>query len=238
MANRAYLLAVNDRHITWSRRPRSEVLAEGMNEIPLFWASLFVQSDRQVDRHPDTSGEIKAENACVETAVAKRRLARRSRRVLELLDARSRELWSQWSRLIAGVRTTYLKTNTVEVRALDPQGFAAYWARLLRAFSHPSVATMRAAARRNGLEYRDGGIIWTGVEETLCKLAGADHIRRLPWFDKKLEQFDAEPEDEDHLSMYDQTFRAISPDDSLEEAMKKARMIKAAAAKKSRQLSD
>ena len=49
MGNRAYLLTVEERSVTWSEDPESEVLAEGPHEIPVFWASLFVPAERQID---------------------------------------------------------------------------------------------------------------------------------------------------------------------------------------------
>ena len=42
---------------------------------------------------------------------------------------------------------------------------------------------MKAAIERNGLSYDDGQVSWDDDEETTCKLAGADHIRDLPWLD-------------------------------------------------------
>ena len=38
MANRTYLLAVEEPSTTWSDDPEREILAEGINEIPVFWA--------------------------------------------------------------------------------------------------------------------------------------------------------------------------------------------------------
>jgi len=50
LANRAYLLTVDDKSLTWSKDPEKEILAEGIKEIPVFWASLFRAGDRQLDQ--------------------------------------------------------------------------------------------------------------------------------------------------------------------------------------------
>ncbi len=226
MANRAYLLVVNDRNVTSVRNPRREILAEGINEIPVFWASLFVSADRQVDVYQGESGLRKIMNWCVKSATAKERIRALREPIADLLDKRSQELWKQWIRLIDGVKAKLLKTNAAEVWALDPKGYRAYGSTLLRAFSKPSVSTMRSAVERNGLEYIEGRIVWGDIEETLCKLAGSDHIRRLPWLNSKLDWFyNTPPEEGEPRTIFDEIFDAMSPDDRLEDAVRKARAM-------------
>ena len=184
MANRAYLLAVDDRSITWSKDPEREVLAEGINEIPVFWASLFVAGDRQVDAYDTHDGEkLEVANWCAESAVAKQRLTALGPKMEKLLDERTHGLWEQWVEFIAEQECRYFKTNAAEVWGLHTKDYEQYWAVLLRAFEKPSAKTWRAAVERNGLDVADGEVDWDDEEVTACKLAGADHIQDLPWLD-------------------------------------------------------
>lgn len=224
MANRAYLLAVEDPAITWSNDPGREVLAEGINEIPVYWASLFAAEDRRIDTYAGEDGRTEIPNWCVESKTAKRRLKALQDPVAGLLRDQSGQLWTQWIGLINNQRARFLKTNAAEVWNLDAHGYDAYWATLLRAFSKPSARTMKAAAARNGLEYSGRRIAWGYVEETLCKLAGAEHIRKLPWFNEHLSDYYAPPDESgERRNIYDEIYDAISPDDSLEDAVRKAR---------------
>src|SRR5437764_15467321 len=94
MANRSYLLAVDDRSITWSENPEREIIAEGINEVPVFWASLFAPGDRQLDSYEGDEGEIQIPNYCASSTVAKRRLADLREPIGTLLDERSGRIWS------------------------------------------------------------------------------------------------------------------------------------------------
>lgn len=40
-ANRSCLMAVEDRSATWSDDPANEIITKGVNEVPIFRASLF-----------------------------------------------------------------------------------------------------------------------------------------------------------------------------------------------------
>jgi hypothetical protein len=181
LANRAYLLAVDDRSVTWSKDPEREVLAEGINEIPVFWASLFCADDRQIDEYAGDDGPLQIVNWCADSVAAKGRLRVLRPTVAGLLDKRSRALWEQWVDFLVAQRCRFFKTNAAEVWGLHPEGFEKYLGVLLRAFAEPSAATIKAAIERNGLSYIKDQISWDDNEETTCKLAGADHIRNLPW---------------------------------------------------------
>ena len=183
MANRAYLLTVDDKSLTWSKDPKKEILAEGINEIPVFWASLFSADDRQVDEYDADGGKLKVTNWCADADAARARLKSLRPTIAALLDERSRRLWVQWVEFMTEQTCRFFKTNAAEVWGLDPDGYEDYWAVLLRAFEEPSAATMNAAIERNGLSYVKGEVSWDDDEETTCKLAGADHIRDLPWLD-------------------------------------------------------
>jgi hypothetical protein len=194
VANRAYLLAVDDRSVTLSEDPATEILAEGIGEIPLFWASLFVSGDRQIDRYDGEDGEgehvdVEIPNWCTEAAVAKERLQLLRMPIAKLLDEQSRSVWEQWVDFPLDQKSGYFKTDAAEVWDLhDPEAYEGYWSDLLRAFSDPSAATLEAALDRIELRYNKGRVscIWDDKtndnDVTLCKLAGAEHIRDLPWF--------------------------------------------------------
>ena len=183
MANRAYLLTVDDGSVTWSTDPERDILAEGINEIPLFWASLFRAADRQVDTYAGLDGKVQVANWCSDAETAKSRLKSLRPTIAGLLDERSRGLWEQWVDFLTAQQCRFFKTNAAEVWGLDPDGYEEYWSVLLRAFDEPSATTMEAAIERNGLSYVNGQVSWDDDEETTCKLAGADHIRDLPWLD-------------------------------------------------------
>jgi hypothetical protein len=183
LANRAYLLTVDDKSVTWSEDPEKEILAEGMNEIPVFWASLFRAGDRHLDEYEGGDGKLQVANWCSEAEAAKERLKRLRPTVAALLDERSRALWEQWIEFLTAQECRFFKTNAAEVWGLDPEGYEDYWAALLRAFEEPSSETMKAAIERNDLSYVKDKVSWDDDEETTCKLAGADHIRNLPWLD-------------------------------------------------------
>lgn len=183
MANRSYLLAVDDRSITGSDAPEREILAEGINEIPVFWASLFTEDDRQLDSYEGEDENIQIPNYCVASSLAKERLAALREPIGRLLDERSREVWTRWVEHLLGVEADYFKTNAAEVWELDPDSYDAYWSTLLRLFSAPTAAHLRAAVEANELSYEGGSISWDDDEETICKLAGADHIQDVPWLD-------------------------------------------------------
>ncbi|HTE20165.1 MAG TPA: hypothetical protein VK689_17510 [Armatimonadota bacterium] len=183
MANRAYLLAVDDRTTTWSGAPEREIIAEGIDEVPVFWASLFVAADRQLDQYEGDAGELLIPNWCVSSHTARERLERVREPIASLLDERSREIWELWVCHLMAEGAAYFKTNAAEVWELDPDGYEAYWRTLLRPFAAPSAAHLQAAVQANGLRLIGGVIQWDDEEETICKLAGADHIRDVPWLD-------------------------------------------------------
>jgi hypothetical protein len=181
VANRAYLLAVNDRSVTQAKAPAEEIIAEGINEIPVFWAALFTAADRQLDTHEGRKGELKIPNWCAETFAAKERLGKLREPVGKLLDDRSRAVWHQFVDHLSALESKYVKTNAAEVWGLDPEGYDGYWGKLLAAFSDPAAANMKAAVEANELRYANGSVSWDDDDETTCKLAGADHIRSVPW---------------------------------------------------------
>ncbi|MDQ3421653.1 MAG: hypothetical protein M3541_23265 [Acidobacteriota bacterium] len=181
MANRAYLLAVDDRSTTLSKAPAEEIIAEGINEIPVFWAALFAPADRRLDTYEGDEGELKIANWCAETSVAKQRLATLREPIGKLLDDRSGEVWQQFVDHLSALQSKYVKTNGAEVWGLDPEGYEVYWGKLLAAFSEPTPANMKAAVEANDLRYANGAVSWDDDDETTCKLAGADHIRNVPW---------------------------------------------------------
>lgn len=92
MANRAYLLAVDDANTTWTENATEEIIAEGINQIPVFWASLFSEADRQLDSYEGDEGNIHIPNWCVQSNVAKERLAALASPISELLDERSKQI--------------------------------------------------------------------------------------------------------------------------------------------------
>jgi hypothetical protein len=181
VANRSYLLTVDDASATWSKDPEKEILAEGINEIPVFWASLFRPGDRRLDQYDGDDQKLDVANWCADADAAKARLKSLRPTIAALLDDRSRRLWEQWVEFMTAQECRFFKTNAAEVWGLDPDGYEDYWAVLLRAFEQPSAATMKAAVERNDLTYVNGKVSWDDDEETTCKLAGADHIRDLPW---------------------------------------------------------
>lgn len=181
MANRAYLLAVNDRSVTLSKAPAHEIVAEGINEIPVFWASLFTTAERQLDTYGERDAELKIPNWCVETATAKQRLLELREPIGRLLDGRSCAVWHQFVDHLSSQDATFLKTNAAEVWALDPEGYETYWCKLLLPFSDPTAENMKAAIEANELRYSGSAVSCDGEEETRCKLAGANHIRKVPW---------------------------------------------------------
>lgn len=188
MANRAYLLAVDDRSTTWSDDPEHEIVAEGINEIPVFWASLFINGDKQTDAYEgeDDEGDAKSimiPNWCVSSEAAKQGLAALRDPVGKILDERSREVWFLFVDYLSTVESTYFKTNAAEVWNLDPDGFQQYWDTLLRPFTEPTPGNLKAAIEANGLSFEGGSVSWDDDEETICKLAGADHIQEVPWLE-------------------------------------------------------
>jgi len=190
MGNRAYLLTVEERSVTWSEDPESEVLAEGPHEIPVFWASLFVPAERQIDVYEleeddDDAGSVSAQipNWCTEASVARQRLRSLRMPFAKLLDEQTLALWEQWVEFLLEQKSRYFKTNAAEIwDATTPAEYEEYWADLLRAFSDPSAATLQAALKRNDLSYDKGRVNWDDREVTICKLVGAEHIRNVPWF--------------------------------------------------------
>lgn len=188
VANRTYLLAVDDRAATWSDDPEREIIAEGIGEIPVFWAALFVREDRQVD---DYEGEgdggktevLKIPNWCVGSAVAKERLAALREPIGKLLDRRSKKVWQLFVDHISAENAAFFKTNAAELWGLAPDAYEGYWGTLLRLFAEPTRATLKAAVEANDLSLEGKSIDWDDEEETACKLAGADHIREVPWLD-------------------------------------------------------
>ncbi len=183
MANRSYLLAVEDRSVTLPEDPGREVIAEGIDEIPVFWASLFGPEDRQLDSYEGEGDDIQVPNYCVALPAARQRLVALRGPIGQLLDERSRVIWAQWVDHLMGVRAAYLKTSAAEVWDLDPDGYDAYWITLLRPFAEPDATHLGAAVEANGLSFEDGAVIWEDDEETICKLAGAAHIGEVPWSD-------------------------------------------------------
>jgi hypothetical protein len=182
MANRGYLLVVDDRSTTWSKDPEKEIIAEGINEVPVFWASLFVAGDRQIDVYEGEEGDLKIANWCVETRIAKERLKRLKEPIGGLLDLWSRKIWNLWIDYLSQQDGMYFKTNTAEVWDLCTERYDSYWSTLLLAFSNPTELNFQMAAESNDLRYMDRGIRWDNHGATICKLAGAEHIRDLPWF--------------------------------------------------------
>ena len=182
MANRGYLLVVDDRSTTVSSDPEKEIIAEGINEVPVFWASLFVAADRQMDLYEGEDGNVRIANWCVETRIAKERLKRLKEPIGRLLDFWSRKLWNLWIDFLFQQEGKYFKTNAAEVWGLNPDGYESYWGTLLLAFSKPTEKNFQMAAESNDLRYMDRGIRWDNHDATICKLAGADHIQDLPWF--------------------------------------------------------
>lgn len=158
-------------------------MAEGINEIPVLWASLFTARDRRMDLYKVDGSPRRVPNYCARTSVAKRRVRARSERVVKLLDQRARKLWSQWVEVVCEQKSAFIKTNAAEVWNLRPADYDGYWTTLLTAFAEPSSDTLKAALMANGLRYARRSISWDDVEETACKLAGAEHIRDLPWMD-------------------------------------------------------
>jgi hypothetical protein len=179
LTNRGYLLVVDDRSTTLSNDPEKEIIAEGINEIPVFWASLFVAGDRQMDLYEGEDGNVRIPNWCVETRIAKERL---KEPIGGLLDFWSRKLWNLWIDFLFQQEGKYFKTNAGQVWCLDPDGYETYWGKLLLAFSNPTEKNFQKAAEANDLRYMDRGIRWDNHDATVCKLAGAEHIRDLTWF--------------------------------------------------------
>ena len=139
------------------------------------------KADRQVDVYQEDDGNIEVPNWCVEADVAKERLADLETPIAEVLDERSKEIWSLWVRHLRAAAGTYFKTNAAEVWGIDADGYDVYVNTLLQAFAKPSLLTMARAVEANGLDFANGTVGWTDDEETICKLAGADHIRDVPW---------------------------------------------------------
>src|SRR5215212_1689288 len=116
MANRAYLLAVEDKTTTFSKDPEHEIIAEGINEVPVFWASLFLAEDRVNDGYDKSDGgKLEVPNWCVRSEIAKERLARLEEPIAGLLDEKSRGIWKKWVQHLATVKESFIKTNAVEV---------------------------------------------------------------------------------------------------------------------------
>jgi len=151
MANRAYLLAVDDRAATWTDDPERTVLAEGIEEVPVFWASLFTPQDRQIDAIEGGDETLEVANWCVDSGTARQRLEELREPIARLLDDRSRQLWEQWVAFLVGQSPRYFKTNADEVWGLDPDGYEDYCATLLTAFSNPSAESLKAANPVSGV---------------------------------------------------------------------------------------
>jgi hypothetical protein len=188
VANRSYLLAVEDRSTTWSSNPEREIIAEGINEIPVFWASLFTPDNKQIDTYEGEDEEgnkvaLEVANWCVSSDDAKQRLDTLRELVAELLDERSQEVWFAFVDHLCAEEAAYFKTNAVEFWELDPDGYDEYWDTLLRFFSKPTAKSLKAALEVNDLSYVRRSVSWDDDEETICKLAGDSHIRDVPWFD-------------------------------------------------------
>lgn len=188
VANLSYLLAVDDPSTTWSDNPGREIVAEGINEIPVFWASLFIRDDKRVDPYEgedDEGGDkiLLIPNYCVTTAVARRRLSALRDPIGKLLDERSRSVWFSFIEHLSAEEAAYFKTNAAEVWGLDPDGYDESWDTLLRLFIEPTTENLKAALKANDLSFARGSVSWDDEEETICKLAGADHIRDVPWLD-------------------------------------------------------
>jgi hypothetical protein len=58
---------------------------------------------------------------------------------------------------------------------------------------------------------------------TVCKLAGAGHVRSVPWFNRRV--VDPGTDAAKERNVFDEIFEAISPEESLEEAVRKARKM-------------
>jgi hypothetical protein len=184
MANRAYLLAVEDKTTTVSKDPEREIIAEGVNEVPVFWASLFLPEDRVIDGYDKSDGgKLEVPNWCVRSELAKERLARLEEPIAGFLDQKSRGIWKQWVQHLATVKASFIKTNAVEVWSLDPKGYDKYWSELLKLFAEPSVDHLAVAAEANDMEFNKEkqAIHWKESEMIACKLAGAEHIADVPW---------------------------------------------------------
>ena len=186
MANRAYLLAVEDKATTASKEPAREIIAEGINEIPVFWASLFVAEDRVMDSYATSDGgKLEIPNWCVRSEVAKQRVARLEEPIARLLDEKSRGVWKKWVQHLGTVNSSFIKTNAAEVWSLDPKGYDRYWSDLLKLFAEPSVERLAIAAEANEMEFNKEkqAIHWNESETIACKLGGAEHIAHVPWME-------------------------------------------------------
>jgi len=184
MANRAYLLAVENKMTTVSKDPAYEILAEGINEVPVFWASLFVQEDRTMDSYQqEGGGRVDIPNWCVSTEVAQERLGRLATPIGRLLDEKSRSIWSKWVQHFSTIKSSFIKTNAAEVWSLDPKGYDKHWEDLLRFFGDPSMDRLATAVEANEMQFdkQRQAIHWQDSETIVCKLAGAPHIADVPW---------------------------------------------------------
>ncbi len=182
------MLAVVDPATIWADNPESEIIAEGIDEIPVFWASLFVPHARRVDAYEGEDaggivGPVLVPNYCVDAAIARRRLTDLCEPIGRLLDQRSREVWSAFVGHLSSTEAAYFRTDAAEVWGLEPDGYDRYWETLLRLFVQPTIENLEAALKANELSFAGGSVGWAYEEETICKLAGAHHIREVPWLD-------------------------------------------------------
>jgi hypothetical protein len=92
-------------------------------------------------------------------------------------------MWKPWVQHLAGIKSSFIKTNALEVWSLDPDGYDAYWNELLNLFAEPTVDHLAIAAKANDLEFNreKSAIHWHEPERIACKLAGAEHIGEVPW---------------------------------------------------------
>ena len=177
-------MAVEDKGTKLSKDPAREIIAEGVNEVPMFWASLFVPEDRVYDSYEkNDGGRLEIANWCVRSEVAKERLARLEESIARLLDDKSRGIWRKWVQHLGTVKSSFIKTNAVEVWSLDPKGYDKYWSDLLKLFAEPSVNHLAIAAEANDIEFNreKEAIHWQESEKIACKLAGGEHLAPVPW---------------------------------------------------------
>ena len=103
-------------------------------------------------------------------------------------------------------------------------------------FVEPPTDQAQFTSRHLGLQDGESVILggWEDPPESVVEKGEflaprrAEHIRKLPWFHEHLSSFYTPAEDsEEPATIHDEIYEIISPSDSLKDAIRKARRMKA-----------
>jgi hypothetical protein len=140
MANRAYLVGSSNGDTAGpgengvNYNPDTEILAGASTQIPVFWLSLFDESNIK----PHVVKEYSIPAPVCEAATARTLLQQRRAKILAAFS-QSKTHWDAWERLITEAPFKFFKLDATEVWDLDPELFQSHLPPAVRWFSSGSA---------------------------------------------------------------------------------------------------